>query len=77
MPYTNIADLPKNVTHVLPTHAQEIYMKAFNNALKEYSDSSRNQDPRADTETIAHKVAWAAVGNVYEKNKNTGKWTKK
>jgi cation transport regulator ChaB len=33
-------------------------------------------DRRAGTtrEETAHKVAWAAVKNVYEKNTKTGKW---
>jgi cation transport regulator len=52
-------------------------MKAFNNALKEYSDASKKQNPQEDTETIAHKVAWSAVGKEYEKNEETGKWIKK
>ena len=44
----------------LPEHAREIYLKAFNNAWDEYAD----QD---DREATAHKVAWAAVKQSYEK----------
>lgn len=32
MPYKTISDLPKNVKHVLPKHAQEIFKEAFNSA---------------------------------------------
>jgi hypothetical protein len=32
MPYDNLKDLPKSVRHVLPKHAQEIYLAAFNRA---------------------------------------------
>ena len=37
MPYDSIADLPDNVK-ALPTHAKEIYMKAFNSAFEQYKD---------------------------------------
>lgn len=60
MPYADIADLPASVRSHLPQHAQEIYMKAFNNAWREYAD-------REDHEIIAHRVAWAAVKRVYRK----------
>jgi cation transport regulator len=30
MPYKTNKDLPENVTHVLPAHAQDIYREAFN-----------------------------------------------
>ncbi len=32
---------------------------------------------RASLEEVAHKVAWAAVENEYEKDEKTGKWKKK
>lgn len=38
MPYATIHDLPKSVRHVLPEHAQEIYLAAFNNAWTEYAE---------------------------------------
>lgn len=65
MSYNSNNDLPKNVTNYLPDHAQTVFRKAFNNALKSYGD-----------ETQAFKVAWAAVEKDYEKNK-AGKWVKK
>jgi len=61
MPYRNTADLPSSVRAHLPQHAQEIYLAAFNNAWNEYAD-------RHDRETLAHKVAWAAVKRAYVKH---------
>ena len=67
MHYGTLNDLPKSVKNVLPKHAQEIYLAAFNNAWDEYKDP---EDRRGDDsrETVAHKVAWAAVKNKYEKD---------
>ena len=56
MPYKNIRGLPKPVRDNLPKKAQEIYMKAFNNADEKYKD-----------EVTAHKVAWSAVKKEYRK----------
>ena len=73
MPFKNISDLPGAVTDNLPKHGQEIYMAAYNSAWNEYKDKD---DRRAGTtrEETAHRVAWAAVKNVYGKNIKTGKW---
>jgi len=60
MPYRNISDLPDSVKIHLPRHAQEIYRAAFNNAWKEYA-------ARQNRETLAHRVAWAAVKKSYRK----------
>ena len=68
MPYADISDLPDSVRNHLPPHAQEIYMKAFNNAWREYA-------ARADREAVAHKVAWAAVKRVDRKEGDT--WVRK
>ncbi len=73
MPFKNISDLPGAVTDHLPKHGQEIYMAAYNNAWDEYNDKA---DRRGDAtrEQTAHRVAWAAVKNIYKKNLKTGKW---
>ncbi|WP_315315090.1 putative cation transport regulator ChaB [Pantoea vagans] len=72
MPYANRADLPDNVKHVLPAHAQEIYQQAFNSAWDQYKEA---EDRRGDDsrEEVAHKVAWAAVKKEYEKG-DDDKW---
>ena len=67
MPYSKKSDLPENVRKILPNHAEDIYKKTFNNALKEYGgDESR-----------AYATAWTAVKTKYRKNDKTGKWEEK
>lgn len=75
MPYKNKSALPENVKNVLPENAQEIYKEAFNSAWDEYKDA---EDRRGDDsrETTAHKVAWAAVKQVYRKGSDD-RWHKK
>ncbi|WP_223701555.1 ChaB family protein [Sutcliffiella deserti] len=65
MPYDSLKELPDSVKDNLPKHAQEIYKEAFNSASDQY-----------DEEETAHKVAWSAVKNKYEKNDNDN-WVKK
>lgn len=74
MPYNKLSDLPDSVKDNLPKHAQEIYQAAFNNAWDQYKDPSdrRGDDSREET---AHKVAWGAVKEKYEKD--NGRWVKK
>jgi len=66
MPYRTDAELPNNVKDNLPTHAQDIYREAFNNAWQEYEDVSKRHGNES-LEEVAHKVAWAAVKQKYEK----------
>ena len=51
----------------LPKHAQEIYKEAYNSAWEQYDHE----------ESRAHRVAWAAVKNDYEKDEKSGDWKKK
>jgi cation transport regulator len=60
MPYASNDDLPASLQKALPAHAQDIYRAAFNNAFVEYAR-------RSNCETIAHRVAWAAVKRQYRK----------
>jgi len=64
MPYANLKELPEGVQEHLPKHAQEIYQAAFNSAWDEYGHD----------EERAHRVAWGAVKNSYEKDEKTGRW---
>jgi cation transport regulator len=66
MPYKNLSDLPDQVRNNLQKRDQEIYQAAFNSAWEQYDEPSerRGDDTREET---AHKVAWAAVKNKYEK----------
>ncbi|ESJ43379.1 cation transport regulator, partial [Salmonella enterica subsp. enterica serovar Havana str. CFSAN001082] len=75
MPYKAKSDLPDNVRNVLPAHAQDIYKEAFNSAWEQYKDKADRRDDASREET-AHKVAWAAVKNDYEKGEDD-KWHKK
>ena len=74
MPYHSANDLPDNVRNVLPKHAQEIYLAAFNNAWDEYKDPEERRGD-ANREETAHKVAWSAVKKEYEKRGD--EWRKK
>ena len=64
MPYKSTSDLPDSVTDNLPEHAQEIYKEAYNSASEQY-----------DEESTAHRVAWSAVKEEYEKQGD--RWVKK
>lgn len=74
MPYKDINDLPDSVTASLPKHAQEIYLAAYNNAWDEYKDA-KDRRGNVSREETAHKVAWNAVKQKYEKD--NGNWKKK
>ena len=70
MPYDSEEELPKDVRNALPKHAQTIYKEAYNSAFDQYKDPD---DRSVSREEVAHKVAWSAVKNVYEKDAD-GRW---
>ena len=74
MPYKTIQQLPEPVRDHLPKAAQTIYKEAFNSAWDEYKypEDRKGDDSR---EEVAHKVAWSAVKNVYQKK--NGEWVEK
>jgi len=74
MPYRTTNRLPAPVKNNLPKRAQNIYLKAFNNAWKQYS-APRKRRGSATREETAHKVAWAAVKKEYKKQRD--KWIRK
>jgi cation transport regulator len=59
----------------LPKHAQEIYKEAHKSGLERYQDPDKRRDSNESAEEVAHKVAWVAVKNQYEKKGD--KWVKK
>lgn len=67
--YDNLDDLPEGVLNSLPKHAQKIYMEAHNSAIEGY-------DGDGDAEAYAHRIAWSAVKQKYEKA-SKGNWHKK
>ena len=75
MPYHSVAELPDSVKDNLPKHAQEIYKEAYNSAWDEYKDAADRRGDASREET-AHRVAWAAVKQKYEKNDDC-KWVGK
>ena len=72
MPYPSLDDLPETVQENLPRHAQEIYKEAFNSAWDEYKDADKRRGDASREET-AHKVAWSAVKEKYQKG-DDGDW---
>ena len=65
MHYKHNTQLPDSVKNNLPKHAKEIYKETFNSAEEQYGEESR-----------AHRVAWSAVENKYEKD-DQGNWVQK
>lgn len=65
MPYARVADLPPAVKDNLPTHAQAIFMAAFNAAHE-----------KGMPDVACDRVAWAAVKQAYEKDA-AGAWVRK
>lgn len=75
MPYNSTSDLPSGVRDHLPTHAQDIFKEAFNNAWEEYqkADDRRGNDSQ---EEVAMKVAWSAVKKAGYQKGPDGRWHK-
>ena len=69
MPYNKLSDLPPPVKDNLPTHAEEIYMAAYNSAWEQHGK-------KKDAEITCNSIAWAAVKIKYKKNVD-GKWVAK
>lgn len=67
MPYKKLTELPDSVKDNLPPHAQEIYKEAYNSAWEQYKAPEERRGDASREET-AHRVAWAAVKQKYEKN---------
>lgn len=65
MPYATTPELPPAVRR-LPTHAQEIFLEAFNSAWQSYAGRGPHEQ-----EQIAFRVAWAAVKKRYRKQGET------
>lgn len=72
MPYQNNQSLPKQVKDNVPKHGQDIYREAFNNAHDQYADPDKRQGDES-REEAAHRVAWNAVKQKYEKG-NDDNW---
>ena len=63
MPYT-LSDYPDKIK-MLPENAKIIWIKAFNNAFKQYNSN----------EKISNQTAWTAIKKAgYRKDTKTGIW---
>ncbi len=74
MPYDRIDQLPDSVRGNVPKHAQEIYKEAYNNAEDQYADPDERRGDESQEEA-AHRVAWSAVKQEYEKKGD--RWVRK
>lgn len=72
MPYSGISKLNRSLRDKLPKHAQEIYVEAYNSAFDRYEDADKRQGNES-REEAAHRVAWSAVKQEYEKGDDE-KW---
>ncbi len=66
MPYATNAALPASVRHHLPTRAQDIYRKTFNEVWATHAENPRREE-------MAHRIAWAAVKRQFHKG-GGGQW---
>ncbi len=73
MPFTSSSNLPSDLRRILPQHAQEIFVAAFNSAYDQYDEKSERREGQSREET-AHAIAWSAVKKKYTKNEATGRW---
>lgn len=67
--YDQKSELPSGVANNLPDHAQDIYLSAYNSAFEDHEDED-------DAKQIAHRIAWSAVKQSYEKS-SSGNWHRK
>jgi len=67
--------VPPALRNKLPKRAQEIWVKAFNNAFEQYKDPKKRRGKQSLDE-VASKTAWSAVKKEYKKG-DDNKWHKK
>jgi cation transport regulator len=73
VPYIDISELPPGIRKLLPRHAQEIFVAAYNNAWEEYQNPIKRRG-NTGIEEVARRVAWAAVKKEFTKDPESGKW---
>lgn len=73
---TQLSARTKKQIDTLPQHAQHIFKKAHDSAVKQYQDpAKRRGGKKQSSEAVAHKTAWAAVKKKYKKQGD--KWLRK
>lgn len=75
MPYRSIIDLLDDIHENFPNQARKIYQESYDKARDEYKKLKNRRDVK-NREDSAHKVAWHAVKDEYEKGDN-GIWYEK
>ncbi len=65
MSYNTSVEMPEAVLNSLPQPAAEIYEEAFNTALQQYKE--RKYRDNSTPEEVAHRRAWSAVTQKFEK----------
>jgi cation transport regulator len=75
MPYGSIEELPDELQHTLPVHAQEVYKEAFNEAWSTYHNPE-TKPKDLSREAMSDKIAWQAVEAVYTQDPDN-RWVKK
>lgn len=71
MKYESIQDLPHILRDVMPDEAQEIYLKAYNDAWENYEEEEGGELNR---DGVAHRQGIHAVENEYLLDQKTGNW---
>jgi len=72
--FEDVEDLPERVKAHLPTHAQHIFMKSFDNAIEHYQHPAKRRSESDNPRRVAYAVAWNAVKMKYHKDPDTGEW---
>lgn len=73
---TTLSIRTKKQIDSLPEHAQHIYKKVHASASRQYQDPEKRRGGKSQSvEEVAHKAAWAAVKQKYEKIGE--KWVRK
>ncbi len=72
--YSSTRELPATIRDVLPEAAQEIYLKAYNEALQM---QPANDSQMLSPESMAHQMAWNVVTKEFVHDERTARWYRK
>jgi cation transport regulator len=70
MRYENKSELPPTIRDILPEHAQDLYLQAYQKAWDEYEEGQGY----LSRDTMAHQQGYTAVRHEYVQDQGTGKW---
>lgn len=72
--YKNMDDLPGTLRSILPSEAQEIYLKAYQKSWENYKPAKGGE---MGQHGVAHRNAMHAVLEEYTFDQSTGVWSKR